>query len=264
MNLRYYLRGLGLGILVTALILSIAGSKKHSMTDAQIKERAKELGMIENTVLVEKTQENEEEELPKVAEAVEPEKTEDVSDVIEQEEPVKIGEVKDSNEADELKGITEAESAEVTAEQEESKQEEAEKASTEKETNKQEQKDKQVKDVTDDDPEAPIEKEERNSDKAGEGNITAKDQPAKQEETPDPANGDAETVSHEQGTLTIVSGDSSYSVAKKLYEMGIVSSVEQTDKFLCTNGYDRTIRTGTYTIDADETLEQIAKKINGK
>lgn len=264
MNLRYYLRGLGLGILVTALILSIAGSRKHSMTDAQIKERAKELGMIENTVLVEKTQDNEEEELPKTAEVIEEEKAEDASDVSKQEESVETDEIKDITETDETKVMKDEETVEATAKPEESKQEEdTEAASTEDESDKQEQIDKQVKDATDD-PEAPIEKEERNADKTGKGNTSAKDQPAKQEEASDSANGDTETVSHEQGTLTIVSGDSSYSVAKKLYEMGIVSSVEQTDKFLCANGYDRTIRTGTYSIDADETLEQIAKKINGK
>ena len=65
-------------------------------------------------------------------------------------------------------------------------------------------------------------------------------------------------------TLTIVSGDTSYSVAKKLYELGVVPSVEQTDRFLCANGYDRTIRTGVYTIAPEETLESVAKRINGK
>lgn len=51
MKLRYYLRGLGIGILVTAaLFLSMKDSAKP-MTDAQVIARAKELGMIENPVL---------------------------------------------------------------------------------------------------------------------------------------------------------------------------------------------------------------------
>ena len=50
MKLRYYLRGLGLGILVTAAFF-IASNSKDTMTDAEVKARAKELGMIENTVL---------------------------------------------------------------------------------------------------------------------------------------------------------------------------------------------------------------------
>lgn len=51
MKIRYYLRGLGLGILFTAVFFMIGGDSKQTMSDEMIKERAKELGMIENTVL---------------------------------------------------------------------------------------------------------------------------------------------------------------------------------------------------------------------
>ncbi len=52
MKLRFYLRGIGLGILVSsALFISIGFNKKSDMTDAEIKARAKELGMTEKTVL---------------------------------------------------------------------------------------------------------------------------------------------------------------------------------------------------------------------
>ena len=42
MKLKYYLRGLGIGIAVTALVmgLALAGNTKQSMTDEEIKERA--------------------------------------------------------------------------------------------------------------------------------------------------------------------------------------------------------------------------------
>lgn len=52
MKLKYYLRGLGIGILVTATILSISG-KGHvkELTDMQIKSKAKELGMVEKNAL---------------------------------------------------------------------------------------------------------------------------------------------------------------------------------------------------------------------
>lgn len=50
MNLKYYLRGLGIGIIVTAVIMGIAaGRNKESLSDAEIKERAKELGMVEQS-----------------------------------------------------------------------------------------------------------------------------------------------------------------------------------------------------------------------
>ncbi len=48
MKLKYYLRGLGIGIMVTTLILTLSsGVKKTEMTDAEIKERASELGMVD-------------------------------------------------------------------------------------------------------------------------------------------------------------------------------------------------------------------------
>lgn len=48
MKVKYFLRGLGIGILVTTLLL-FAGSKKantNTLTDAEIMERASELGML--------------------------------------------------------------------------------------------------------------------------------------------------------------------------------------------------------------------------
>lgn len=52
MNLKYYLRGLGIGIVLTAILLGItAGSRKEILTDEEIITRAKSLGMVEETVL---------------------------------------------------------------------------------------------------------------------------------------------------------------------------------------------------------------------
>lgn len=48
MKLKYYLRGLGIGIICTAIIMGIAlsGNKKETMTDTEIIERARLLGMV--------------------------------------------------------------------------------------------------------------------------------------------------------------------------------------------------------------------------
>ena len=46
MKLKYYLRGLGIGILVTAAILTIVYLTKGSMSDSQIMKRAAQLGMV--------------------------------------------------------------------------------------------------------------------------------------------------------------------------------------------------------------------------
>lgn len=56
MKLKYYLRGLGIGMMVTALILGISFSNRQeqtsqTMTDDQIRERAAELGMVDSSEL---------------------------------------------------------------------------------------------------------------------------------------------------------------------------------------------------------------------
>ncbi len=53
MKIRYYLRGLGLGILVTAIFFMVSGKNSQTMSDEMIKARAKELGMTESVVLSE-------------------------------------------------------------------------------------------------------------------------------------------------------------------------------------------------------------------
>ncbi|MEY8392097.1 hypothetical protein D3Z36_03620 [Lachnospiraceae bacterium] len=57
MKLKYYLRGLGIGIICTAIIMGIAlsGNKKGTLTDAEIIERARLLGMV----MAEETKESE-------------------------------------------------------------------------------------------------------------------------------------------------------------------------------------------------------------
>ena len=48
MKLKYYLRGLGIGILVTAVIMGVTqGSRKETLSDREIRERAAALGMVE-------------------------------------------------------------------------------------------------------------------------------------------------------------------------------------------------------------------------
>lgn len=47
-KLRYYLRGLGIGVLVTAFVLGIADKDNGTMTDEQVRARALELGMVDS------------------------------------------------------------------------------------------------------------------------------------------------------------------------------------------------------------------------
>ena len=246
MNLKYYLRGLGLGILVTALILTIAGRNPQTMTDAEVKERAKELGMIENTVLVEKT-----EAVENTAEVVKDSKAEEQAEV-------NAG-VKDDVPQNEPQRNEKLQEEETPKEDETLKEETLKEEATKEEAPKEDEKTKEEmageetpKENISDDPEKP-------------DNFSQETTEEQQSGTVKEATSDAEQQNRTEAvTLTIVSGDSSYSVAKKLFELGVVPSVEQTDRFLCNNGYDRTIRTGVYTIEQDETLESIARRINGK
>lgn len=74
MKLKYYLRGLGIGMLVVALLLTISGSTGAKMSDDAVRRRAAELGMVEKdkTVLGElgsETVSGETEKLGSAAEA---------------------------------------------------------------------------------------------------------------------------------------------------------------------------------------------------
>ena len=262
MNLKYYLRGLGLGILVTALILSVAGRNRRTMTDAEVKERAKELGMIENTVLLEKPEETESasETTANTESASETTaNTESVSETTagsdgEVQIGTDIGNNEDVSQGDLSKEETPKDNQpkEETPKDNQPKEETSEEEKPQKgDSQDTEPKDNTSQEVTDD-PERPEELSKNNTeDTQGENDEKVTSAGEDQSRT-------------DEVTLTIVSGDTSYSVAKKLYELGVVPSVEQTDRFLCANGYDRTIRTGVYTIAPEETLESVAKRINGK
>ena len=262
MNLKYYLRGLGLGILVTALILSVAGRNRRTMTDAEVKERAKELGMIENTVLLEKPEETE-----SASETTA--NTESASETTANTESVSEttagsdGEVQIGTDIENNEDVSQGDLSKEETPKDNQPKEETPKDNQPKEETSEEEKpqkgasqDTEPKDDTSqevsDDPERPEELSKNNTeDTQGENDEKVTSAGEDQSRT-------------DEVTLTIVSGDTSYSVAKKLYELGVVPSVEQTDRFLCANGYDRTIRTGVYTIAPEETLESVAKRINGK
>lgn len=177
MKLKYYLRGLGIGILITTVILSLAGIGRKNMTDEEVVKRAKELGMVESTLLS---------DLPDQTKAEEVRPTEP-----ETSEP------------------------EVIPEPEET-------AST---------------------PETPV----------------------APEETPvSPEDGNPDTPAGETVTLVIGRGESSTTVSKNLKKAGIVEDAAAFDRFLCNNGYDKKIITGTYEIPYGASEEEIAKIITRK
>lgn len=63
MKLNYYMRGLGIGIVVTALLMGIASSgKKEQMTDEEIRQRAMEMGLVDGNIVLADMPENHEDE----------------------------------------------------------------------------------------------------------------------------------------------------------------------------------------------------------
>lgn len=212
MKLKYYLRGLGIGILITTVILSLAGIGRKNMTDEEVVKRAKELGMVESTLLSDLPDQTKAEEVrptePKTS--LQPETSEQENSA----EP-EAGPGPETSEQETLE-------PEVSPEPEET-------AST---------------------PETPVAPEET---------------PVAPEETPvSPEDGNPDTPAGEKVTLVIGRGESSTTVSKNLKKAGIVEDAAAFDRFLCNNGYDKKIITGTYEIPYGASEEEIAKIITRK
>lgn len=229
MERKYYLRGLGIGIAVTAIIMGIAVSKNQTMTDEEVIARAKELGMVENTLLSDMAEEGQEEENgteDRAAEqsgagerAAEPNNTDNsaAGDRVTDEDAAEDTEA-DENDADDSAA------------------------------------DEDAADAPAKDGDAKADKTEENT--AGQsGDVSAEN---KEQETEN-----QDITSAAIKTITVTSGDGSYTVAKKLADVGVVTSAENFDTYLCQNGYDKKLRTGTFSIPADASDEQIARIVTG-
>lgn len=237
MERKYYLRGLGLGIAVTAVIMGFALSDKEPMTNEEIIVRAKELGLVENTVLADTGNEDSEQEnmVDDRADAQDAMGKMQNAEVSEQNEVPDQDEAAEQNEGQDV--ITET-GDDVTDETEEE---------TGSETDNAEQNDEREEDSVPEDVDL-----------------------GEQDETADPEEEDTEAgnvneiiTSATVKVITINSGDSSYTVAKKLENAGVVTSASTFDTFLCQNGYDKKLRTGNFSIPADASDEQIARIVIG-
>lgn len=227
MELKYYLRGLGLGILVTAIIMSIAASKKRAMTDDEIIARAKQLGMIEDSVL---TEINAKEDMTE----------EDTTENDITEEDISSKDIASENPGGQPEPDADIDTGEETAD--------VEVVSP----------DPDIEDIDSEGANTEETNPESNEDVAAAVPETEEDA---QSTEPEP-----ETANNTQRgsvVITIGRGDGSYTVSKKLEEAGAVPSAGDYDTFLCANGFDKRIRSGTFTIPADASDEQIARIITG-
>lgn len=241
MERKYYLRGLGIGIVVTAIIMGIALSGDKAMTDEEIISRAKKLGMVENTVLAGSGDDSAQD-----ADA-------EGSDIVGEEQPKDqksaSGQGADVDGVDSDDGSDAA--ADSSGEARTDGQEADSAAGNEEEQQEPEETEKQT---------APAHEEEP----AGTGDT----EPADESQTDGSRSDRVEDVrevitSATVKTITISHGDGSYTVARKLADVGVVTSADSFDTFLCQNGYDKRLRTGTFSIPADASDEQIARIVTG-
>lgn len=192
MKLKYYLRGLGIGILVTAVIMGVTqGSRKETLSDREIRERAAALGMVEPGNSLADLEAAETPAATEIPEAIETPAATEIPEAT--ETPAAT----ETPEAAETPAATEAPAAtpEVTA----------------RPTQK------------------PAEEEEGSS-----------------------------------YTFEIQAGDSSYQVAYRLQQAGLVADARDFDNYLCSKGYDRKLKTGSYEIPETATEEEISEILCGR
>ena len=227
MNLKYYLRGLGVGIVVTSLILGIGlGSRKETLSNEEIKERARELGMVEESITVAEAAAQKEEEA--------------------QEAEVTVTPVPEENAEGDAETIVSAEpevSSEpaVSAAPETSDEPKVSAASE------------------------PAASEEPNASAASEpAASTAPEAGAASEAGVKPVADEAEEDSgtapaKEIVDITINPGEGSYVISQKLEQSGLVDDATEYDAYLCDNGYHTKLRAGVHKIPMGSTREEIAK-----
>ncbi len=261
MKLRYYLRGLGIGMLVAVLVLVLSGNTGGKMSDEEVKQRAMQLGMVEKdtSVLADTAAKEENPEAGQAAEAVK----EDQSEVVSEAEVSGTDHISKEQISGGQKEESQPDRTEKPAENTEG---EATASDQKPEGNAGEAAASGQKPMGNAEGEATA--SSQNPAKNAEGEATASSQnPA------DEALQRAEEVA-EQGasaagnapdngvvTFEVKQGDSSVSVARRAEEMGLVESAVEFDRFLCQNGYDRRISPGSYQISAMASQEEIADKI---
>ena len=221
MNIKTYLKGIGVGIIVASLVLIIAGNMNKGMSDEDVIKRARELGMVEASA-VNQSNEN------VVTTNGKTEITVEVADTKENSQNASVEE----------KSTTE----DKTALDNSSVDEDA--ASDDTETKASED----TKPDTDD----------ANAD-ASDSVITDNTT----ETSAETAKNNASAISGETVTVVIKSGMSSESAALAVKNAGLVDSDTEFNKYLCSEGYDKRLRVGTFDIPKDADFETIAKSLCG-
>ncbi len=262
MERKYYLRGLGIGIIVTAILMGVFLSADKGMTDEEVIARAKKLGMTEagaavlsDTDTAEADTENSDNQDEEASQQNTPE--EDLSDI----EKI-LAEADAAGNDSQSGGETESGLPNSMVGDGTTGNSAAEDRVPDDEESGEDEPDTEAMGAAGPKEEPGGADSENESEEAAPEEETTPKGEADTEEEEKSGNNSAIT-SAQIRTISIVSGDGSYSVAKKLADAGIVLSAETFDTFLCQNGYDKKIRTGTFSIPADASDEQIARIVTG-
>lgn len=235
MKLRMYLRGLALGIIVTAVVLSIGNANKaKDLSDTEIKAKAKALGMVdpEDGMIADDFKE---ETTPAdgVDENVEYANIPEEAEALESQDDVTETEVEESQE----------EEAEAEAEESQEETAEVEAVESQEEATETEVEEKQEEELPGLEKEVLEQKEE-----------TKKELEKIAEDTKEP-------LLTSTCTITISRGNGSDTVARLLEKAGAVKSATDFDKYLCERKLDKKISVGKYDIPSGADYETIAKII---
>ena len=261
MKLRMYLRGLGLGMIVTAIVLSFGvKSENRTMTDAEVRARAKELGMVEDSetlkdtaskeavngeeVAAEETDRANKEEAAGTAEVKAEEPAEEKSEEAvaedkadgtdKSEEPTEVKKPENTKDnADKPEAVTE----EPVKENNPEKKFEDDKAAAEKDNKKEETKEAASDEKKSEDDKLDVEKTSADNKKS------------------------EDTKAKKAYSLKIERGYSSDRVARLLEDAGVIDNAASFDRYLCSNGYDKRISVGTYQIPTGADYLTVAKLI---
>ncbi len=240
MKLRYYLRGLGIGILVTAMIFTIIPGEKETLSDAEIRKRAEELGMVDSSSLV----------LSDLA--VSSDKTKPTSEADEESKSLQESETTPSEEEKNDTSIGLEES--MNADDEEIKQQVVSAESSGQDTN------------------ATTKEEESTGQSTNTGIVELPEkkenletqQPPVLETTLEPVT--VKPVANKEGIVkvTIRSGYGSQAISEGLAEGGLVQDAATFNFNLCSRGYSRSIYSGTFEVSVNITEEELLELITIK
>ena len=239
-RLKYYLRALGVGIVVTALLMGYSQKGQARMTDEEILQRAAELGMTHPEGV-----------LSELA-TVTPEPSRTLSEIQPETSPTPSPETQSTPEPEDqpVSGNAANSTAASGTEPADSTAQPTDDSITQPAASPTAE--PAVVSTASPAP-TPAAKPTPTPTAKPTPMPTAKPTPAP---TAEPA---GETV-----TLVINRGESSVTVSKNLQALGLVEDYKTYDRFLCDNGYDHSISTGTYEIPVDATEEEIARIITKK